>query len=46
MCSSTTSHKKQLSRRLEDKKNCYRELEKKTTFIDQNLRTQWGITDE
>jgi len=45
MGSSRTSHKNQFSRRLEDKKNWYREL-KNITFIDQNLITQYGITKE
>jgi len=36
MCSSTTSHKNQFSRRLDNKNNCYREL-KIETFIEQNL---------
>ena len=32
MRSSTTSHKNQFFRRLEDKDNCYKELKKKTNF--------------
>jgi len=45
MRSSTTSHKNQFSRRLDNKNNCCREL-KIETFIEQNLITQWGITKE
>ena len=45
MRSSTTSHKNQFSRRLDNKNNCYKEL-KNETFIEQNLITQWEITKE
>ena len=43
MRSSTTSHKNQFFRILDNKNNCYREL-KIETFIEQNPRTQWEIT--
>jgi len=44
MHSSITSQKNQFSRRLEYYNNYYREL-KNEFFIDQNLITQWEITN-